>query len=153
MHYDYLAHCPKFVDEVAKYWQIEWSKDKSNMGFVKQKASILKKFSTSHPPFILVAHQDGKFVGTAALFVNDLESRQDLTPWLGGVFVVPDFRGKGVATSLIEKVLTHAKNIGFKKVYLHTEHTAGLYKKLGWKKMCKCKNDSDEESIIYTIKI
>ncbi len=146
---DYLGNRPELIDEVAKYWQAEWARDKSEIGFVKQRNRILKKLNIDKLPFILVAHEDGKFVGTAALFTNDLESRPDLSPWLGGVFVLPKYRGRGMASLLINIVITQAKNIGYKNIYLHTEHTAGLYEKLGWIKLCKCKNDQGEDSMIY----
>lgn len=146
---DYLGNLPEFIDEVAKYWQAEWASNKSEAGFIKQRNSILKKLNADNPPFIILAHEDGNFVGTAALFTNDLESRPDLSPWLGGVFVLPKYRGKGIASSLINQVMTQAKKIGYQKIYLHTEHTAGLYEKLGWIKLCGCKNDQGEKSMIY----
>ena len=34
-------------------------------------------------------------VGTASLVTKDLPSSPDLTPWLAGVLVRPEFRGRG----------------------------------------------------------
>jgi len=45
-------------------------------------------------PIAWVAHANGQLLGTAALRVHDLEGREDLTPWLGGVFVGSHFRHK-----------------------------------------------------------
>ena len=43
-------------------------------------------------------------VGTAGLVREDLETRPDLTPWLAGLFVRPEFRGRGHATALVRRV-------------------------------------------------
>lgn len=47
-------------------------------------------------PIAWIAHANGQLLGTAALRVHDLEGREDLTPWLGGVFVGTHFRRQGI---------------------------------------------------------
>ena len=51
-------------------------------------------------PIAWVAHANGQLLGTAALRVHDLEGREDLTPWLGGVFVASHFRRRGISAAL-----------------------------------------------------
>lgn len=153
IEYQNLADCPDLVDEVVKFWQAEWSSDKSEAGFERQKQSILKKLNIDIVPLIFVAHQNRKFVASAALFLHDLDSRTDLSPWMGGIFTVPEYRGRGIAKMLIAKIEAKAKELGYSKIYLHTEHTAGLYQKLGWQKLCDCQNDQGEPSEIYSKQI
>lgn len=163
-----LATCPELVDQVAGYWQAEWSSDKGPTGFETQKRSIEKNLNTHKAPFILVAYTEpntlraclpaGKresrsLVGTAALFLHDLDSRPDLSPWMGGIFTAPEYRGRGIAKNLIEKVLCKAQELGYHTIYLHTEHTAGLYTKLGWQKLCDTITDQGEQSEIYFLNI
>jgi hypothetical protein len=38
-------------------------------------------------PIAWVAHANGQLLGTAALRVHELDGRENLTHWLGGVFV------------------------------------------------------------------
>jgi GNAT superfamily N-acetyltransferase len=71
-------------------------------------------------------------VATASLVNADLDARPDLSPWLGGVFVDPPFRGQGHAAALVRRVEDAARAAGIATLWLHTEHTAGLYAKLGW---------------------
>ena len=52
--------------------------------------------------YILLA--DGRPVGTASLAAKDLEERPELTPWLAGVFVEPESRGRGYAARLVAAV-------------------------------------------------
>jgi GNAT superfamily N-acetyltransferase len=54
-------------------------------------------------PIAWVAHANGQLLGTAALRVHDLEGREDLTPWLGGVFVDSEFRGRGIGGGTVRR--------------------------------------------------
>jgi GNAT superfamily N-acetyltransferase len=148
-----LVDTPHLIDKLAEYWNQEWSTDKSEKGIEKQKSCIKNLLNLDKVPFILVACHGQKLIGSAALFLNDLDSRPDLSPWLGGIYTVPEHRGKGIAKTMIEKVINKAKTLGYHKIYLHTEHTAGLYRKLGWKKLCNTKNDQGEDSEIYYLDI
>lgn len=148
-----LAETPHLIEKLAEYWNQEWSTDKSKKGVEKQKISIENMLNADKAPFILVARHKQELAGSAALFLNDLDSRLDLSPWLGGIYTVTEYRGKGIATALIEEVLKNAKTLGYRKIYLHTEHAADLYRKLGWKKLCDTKNDQGENSEIYYIDI
>ncbi len=71
-------------------------------------------------------------VATASLVKADLDARPDLSPWLAGVFVDPRFRGQGHAAALVRRVEDAARAQGVTTLWLHTEHAAGLYAKLGW---------------------
>ncbi|OQB05888.1 MAG: putative acetyltransferase [bacterium ADurb.Bin212] len=144
-----LADCKYLVDQIARYWQAEWSSDKSASGFEKQKQSILKKLNRDRAPLILVAHRGDEFIGSAALFLNDLEARPDLSFWMGGIFTVPQYRGQGIAKALIEKIESKSKELGYNKIYLHTESAAGLYASLGWQKLCDTITDQGEKTEIY----
>ena len=59
-------------------------------------------------PIAWVAHANGQLFGTAALRVHDLEGREDLTPWLGGVFVGSHFRRRGIGAALCATVKDEA---------------------------------------------
>ncbi len=84
------------------------------------------------PPIAWVARAGQQILGTAALRVHDLEGREDLTPWLGGVFVLPEFRRGGVASALCLAVEEKARLLGFRRLFLFTLDQQGLYRRLGW---------------------
>src|SRR4051812_27947910 len=56
------------------------------------------------PEETFVRFEGDRPVGTASLAHQDLDSRPDLTPWLAGVYVVPDARGRGHAEALVRQV-------------------------------------------------
>lgn len=146
---DFLADHLNFVDEITSVWQKEWIIDKSEKGFDRLKARILNKLNKDKIPFILVAIDVEDWIGTASLWEHDLDKRPDLTPWIAGVYVTEEYRGKGIATQLISKVLEIAKKLNYKTIYLHTEKAMGLYEKLGWAKLEESINDQGEPTTVY----
>jgi GNAT superfamily N-acetyltransferase len=49
----------------------------------------------------LVAKADGEPVGTCLLVESEIEPNHDVSPWLAGLFVVPEHRRKGAGAALI----------------------------------------------------
>jgi GNAT superfamily N-acetyltransferase len=83
-------------------------------------------------PSIFVAIQNETPVGTASLIADDMSIRRELTPWLASVFVVPEWRGQGIASALVRRVEAEAIAGGFGRFYLYTPDQQALYKRLGW---------------------
>ena len=74
---------------------------------------------------------DGIPAGSVFLIDNDLESRPELTPWLAGLFVLPEARRQGIGEALVSAVLAHATSIGYETVFLHSA-IGDFYRRLGW---------------------
>jgi predicted N-acetyltransferase YhbS len=83
-------------------------------------------------PIAWIAHSEEEVLGTAALRATDLPGRENLGPWLGGVYVSPTYRGRGIAKALCQTVEAKALEMGFPRLYLFTLDTAPLYARLGW---------------------
>ena len=93
-------------------------------------ALILKPPGGPNETFVLF---DGdRPVGTAGLMRSDLESRPDLTPWLGGLYVEPAFRGRGYATALVRQVEDFARAVAVPVLWLYTLNAKRIYRRLGW---------------------
>jgi GNAT superfamily N-acetyltransferase len=84
-------------------------------------------------PMTIIALDDGEPIGTAALTDHDMETHRELSPWLGGVYVVPSARGRGVARALVGDVIDRAAAFGVPVLYLYTNGAEGLYQKLDWR--------------------
>lgn len=82
---------------------------------------------------LIALNESGIPIGVANLTSSDMKSRMDLSPWLGGVYVVPTERGKGIAMDLCRRIEDEAKRLGFSTLYLFTKDKQRLYSKLGWK--------------------
>ncbi|ELY20577.1 GNAT family N-acetyltransferase [Vreelandella titanicae] len=91
-------------------------------------------------PSIFVAIQGETPVGTASLIADDMSIRREFTPWLASVFVVPEWRGQGIASALVRRIEVEAAESGIERFYLYTPDQQALYRRLGWQ---------DEESLEY----
>lgn len=83
-------------------------------------------------PSVFVAISGEKPVGTASLVADDMSIRRELTPWLASVFVVPEWRGQGIASMLVKRVEVEAIDSGLQHFYLYTPDQQALYRRLGW---------------------
>ena len=83
-------------------------------------------------PIAWVAHANGQPLGTAAFRVHDLEGREDLTPWLGGVFVGSHFRRQGISAGLCAVVEEEARSRAIHTLYLFTLDKQAWYSRQGW---------------------
>lgn len=75
---------------------------------------------------------NGRIIGMFQFVYEDLETRPDIYPWLANLYVNEEYRNKGIARILIEKINEIAKtSLDFNELYLFTKHI-GLYEKFGW---------------------
>jgi GNAT superfamily N-acetyltransferase len=74
-------------------------------------------------------------VGTASLVDEDLAPRPWLSPWLASVYVLPAWRGRGIASALVRRVEQEARQAGIKRLYLFTPDRQALYRRLGWNEL------------------
>ena len=83
-------------------------------------------------PQTLVLLSGGVPVGTATLARHDLEERPDLTPWLAGVFVVPEARGRGYAGHLLAAFDEACRAASITTAWLYTGGAERFYLRTGW---------------------
>ena len=79
---------------------------------------------------------DNKLLGVATLVDDDeLPDAPEPGPWLAAVFVTPAARKLGCGSALVDRVVTRARDLGHKKLFLYTEHAAAWYLDKGWTKI------------------
>src|SRR5690606_12830155 len=79
-----------------------------------------------------VAEDQQTLLGSASLLADDMSSHPELTPWLASVYVAEQHRGQGIGSTLVRRVMQHARDIGIKRLYLYTPDQEKLYARLGW---------------------
>ena len=99
-------------------WREWWHQD----GYTLEQThdAIAASVSLSGPPQSFVLLVDGKPIGTASLVAHDLDERPDLTPWLAGVFAIPEARGRGHVVHLIQAVEAACPSAAIPVVWLYT---------------------------------
>jgi len=85
-------------------------------------------------PLTLIASWDSRPIGTATLLAHDIGSERwpDLSPWLAALYVVPEFRRRGVGAALVNATASKAAALGAEMLYLNTVDREQFYSDLGW---------------------
>jgi N-acetylglutamate synthase-like GNAT family acetyltransferase len=134
----YLVEYPEYIPQLGQWLFEQWD---AILGEKTPEARIKKlnaHMNRDRLPIAWVAHAKGQLLGTAALRVHDLEGREDLTPWLGGVFVGAQFRRRGIGAALCTTVEEAARWRGIQTLYLFTLDRQAWYLRLGWKVIGPC---------------
>lgn len=125
----------KILETVFYNWwgkQEGFSMDKVHeylMSFVKKNDN---PNNINNIPEIYVATYRDEFVGTFGFSMNDIETKQDLYPWLVNLYVDEDYRRMKVSGYLIRQAIKKAKEKNLKALYLYTHHE-DMYEKYGFK--------------------
>ena len=134
----YLIEHREYIPQLARWLFEQWD---TILGEKAPEARIEKlkaHLNRDELPIAWVAHANGQLFGTAALRVHDLEGREDLTPWLGGVFVGSHFRRRGIGAALCGTVEDEARSRGIQTLYLFTLDKQAWYSRLGWTLLGPC---------------
>ena len=77
---------------------------------------------------------DGRVpVGVCLLVACDLDSRAELTPWVSGFYVLPDYRRRSIGSRLLMAVEGAARSSSAANLHLYTHTAESLYLRLGWR--------------------
>ena len=82
---------------------------------------------------VFVAIENSNIAGYCTLAADDCIPDIPYTPYIGFLFVGEEYRGNRLSEELIRCTLKYAKELGFERVYLVSDH-AGLYEKYGFVK-------------------
>jgi GNAT superfamily N-acetyltransferase len=134
----YLIEYPEYIPQLAQWLFEQWGTMLGEKTPEARIESLKAHMNRNELPIAWVAHANGQLFGTAALRVDELEGREDLTPWLGGVFVGPHFRRRGIGAALCATVESAARSRGTRKLYLFTFDKQAWYSRLGWTVLSPC---------------
>lgn len=134
-----LIDHPDYIPQLARWLFDEWGSVLGEENLDIRLKKLERHLNRDQLPIAWVAHAKGQLVGTASLRVHDLEGREDLTPWLGGVFVGAEFRRQGVGKALCATVEAAARSRGTATLYLFTlGGKQAWYARMGWKLFAPC---------------
>ncbi|WP_112180459.1 GNAT family N-acetyltransferase [Paraliobacillus zengyii] len=152
MNIDFLSNHPNNIKEVSEMIYKEFVvKTKSGMEY----EDVVKHFSNTRDtilPITLVALENGECLGTVSIFENDLTIRAMYKPWLASLYTKPAYRGRGIGQQLVARTIDVVKELGFKELYLRTEHTSEYYRNRGWIYVETVSDDKYEKINVFKIK-
>ncbi|MDB4984753.1 MAG: family N-acetyltransferase [Patescibacteria group bacterium] len=146
-----LKDHPELVRIVAKWLWKEWYLwQGKSLSYVIYK---IEHSMTDAIPQTFVAIRNGVPIGTAALLNHDLNSRPDLGPWLGSLFVPKKFRGLGISRMLRDSRIEEAKRLGYEKVYLISDYKKQFYEAKGWNFLGEMPGNVSRTTQVFELKL
>ncbi|MEB0227947.1 GNAT family N-acetyltransferase [Pseudomonas sp. 10S4] len=148
IHLDYLCDHPALIAEFAELNFNEWGHYKPGNTLEAQTEHMRASCGRGSVPTVVVAIEDSQLLGGALLLAHDLDSRPQLTPWLAGVYVKPEHRGRGIPSQLVTRIVEEAAQVGVPELYLCTPNAQALYAKLGWEEI----EEVDDNGLVTVMK-
>ena len=133
---EYLADHLELIPILAQYNYDEWSCDWKNLN--ETVSAYTKAVHKDQIPLTLVALDDeNNLLGFVSLVDREVNSCENLSPWLAGLYVLPEYRGKGVGRELVKRIMREAEHLEIKRFYLETgnDSRVDFYAAFGWKKL------------------
>ena len=87
------------------------------------------EFEGWETPFVALA--DGCIAGMVTIMKSDYYPLPEIYPWISTLFVSEEYRGRRISGKLVDFANEYAKQHGFDRTYIPSEHI-GLYEKYGY---------------------
>ena len=140
MQIEYLADYPEHIAELARLHFEEWSYLRPDESLEERTERLRTSCGRNTIPSVVVALKDGRLLGSAMLLAQDMDSYPQLTPWLAGVFVKPEYRHRGIGSALVKRIEDEARSLSVSSLFLYTPQTESLYARLGWSAIERCRH-------------
>lgn len=140
-----LRKNPQYVPVISEWLYGEWGNHNRNYWTSWVQHSTEK----NDIPKTYILFINDHLVGTYSLWRCDLQSRQDLFPWFGGLYVDVAYRGQLYNGKKLGEILQcHAvselKKLHYQIVYLFTSRSPEYYIHNGWRYLCQAPDENDQ---------
>ena len=128
----YLADKPDFIPTLATGTLAQYAHLWPDRNLAWRIDRLRAHLNRKNLPIAWVMHDGPTAFGMAALREADFDGFEHLTPWLSGVYVFPQYRGRGIGAALCAEVEREATRRGVSKLYLGTFDNQPWYSAMGW---------------------
>jgi N-acetylglutamate synthase-like GNAT family acetyltransferase len=132
MQIDFLADHQDFIPILAQWHYREWAHLRPGDSIEARVSRLRACCGRREIPTVVIAFRGRTLIGSAMLVASDMDTRMELSPWLAGVFVVPQYRLQGVGAALVQRIINEVTGLGIERIYLYTPSTERFYSRLGW---------------------
>ena len=145
----YLADHPQFAEQLAPLLHAEWGHLHPGATVADRLAMIRRHMHRDRLPLAIVLHDGGRLQGTASLNEDGVPERPDMQPWLAGVYVLEEHRGRGLGARLVRAAEAEARRLGVERLYLVTAPgQVSFYAGLGWREVGHRMNGEELEIVM-----
>lgn len=131
-------------NELIEFVKENWSKVEKIV-LPKIEESIISEVGL---PLTFLLLKNDKIIGFYQLIEQEFVTRKDLSPWIAPLFIEESERGQALGSLLLNHGRKMAGQLGYKKVYLATDHIL-YYEKYGFREIGLDKFDWGRPTKIY----
>ncbi|WP_413431657.1 GNAT family N-acetyltransferase [Crateriforma spongiae] len=113
-----LADHTDAIRPLSEHFQREWPQYYGVHGPGDAVGDLRRCSGRDELPIGLVAIANGTICGTVSLKTESPSPQLWLFPWMGALYVTPDYRRQGIAARLISAAEQMAKKLGFERVFV-----------------------------------
>lgn len=146
MKIEMLSDHKDAIPLLTQWYQREWEPYYGEHGPGDARADLEARCNRNELPIAMVAIEDDRVLGTAAL---DLDATTNRTPSVVGLLVAQAYRRRGVATALLEAAEDLAQSLGYRRLYVSTVVLGDLLTHLGWEAMGTVQFLNAEQGSVY----
>ena len=141
-----LANYSQYVSQVVDWLYEEWGDN----NYKYWDSWVRNSIYNEDIPQTFIVLVNNELAGTYSLWRCDLQSRQDLFPWFGGLYVNPKFRGnifngEKLGVIMQRDAINRARSLGYKTIYLFTEKNPKYYNNNGWTSIGTTVDEKDNQ--------
>ncbi|WP_277966640.1 GNAT family N-acetyltransferase [Pantoea trifolii] len=146
-----LAQQPQLLDAVTQMLHREWS-DFPNWrdASVIQQRLQARNAAEAKTLTLVATTSDGEVMATASIIHYELHDIAEREFWLGEVITAAEHRGKGLASDLVTRLITEARQRGITTLWLYTPDQQALYRRFGWQDV-EQREIADEEVTVMKL--
>ena len=141
-----LAEHADRIDLLVNWFEREWEPYYGKAGPGDARADLADRCNRDRLPIGLVAIQDDRLLGTAAV---DRDAATGLTPSVVGLLVTPGYRRRGVAGALLAAAEALARELGYQELFMSTAILGDLLRREGWQEQGDVQFLDGERGKIY----
>lgn len=128
-----LVDSQQHLPQLARWFHAEWAylhPGHTLQDRIQELSTYLRRDLL--PECYVMEDAKGNLIGSASIVNCDMDTREDLFPWLASVYVDPLRRKEGLGSKIVTATIKKAHDMGFEKLFLFTPNQAPWYAKMGW---------------------
>ena len=148
-----LSKFPDYAPILAHWSFKEWYLSR-DIDFDIVVKSYIERAKNDMIPCTFIAVSGSMPVGMVSLKKNDLWTREDLNPWLASLYVLPEYRNRGIGDMLVTSIIKMSGECKLNRIYLFIGINEQLnlesyYLKRGWTFFSGAIDNDGKESKIF----
>ena len=139
----FLAERADCIPTLARWFREEWGGYYAGRSLASIEDDFRRELNRDVLPVRLVAFEDSALAGTAVLRESALGEHSEYSPGLGGLYVHPSMRNRGVGSALVVGCTRLATELRLGDLYAATATAQGFIERLGWRRSASIEHEGE----------